>query len=186
MAVTKTNAKSVKVYNPYAMLITPFADGVKGSTTYQMEDIVRDSTSTTQDDAEENRIENEYGSAPIANNVKSGSYTFTTQIADFQEALLKDICGFDVDETSHIAYAPATYKEVFAEIALVFQAGDKYVAAILPKVQLNPKTVFESFSSNVGTVTINGIGYNLEVQDPESNTKRTTPFYFDPDFTMPG
>ena len=186
MAVTKTGSTAVKVYNPYAMFITPFSDAnTRGAKTYQMEDIIRDSTSVNQDDAEENRIENEYGSAPIANNVKSGSFTFTTQIADMQKDLLKDICGFTVDETSGIAYAPATYKEVFAEIALVFQAGSKYYAAILPKVQLNPKTIFESFSSSIGNVTINGIGYNLEYTDPESSTEYTTPFVFDPDYTLP-
>lgn len=185
MAVTKTNSTSVKVYNPYAMYITPFADGVKGSKTYQMEDIIRDSTTVTQDDAEENRIENEYGSAPIANNVKVGSFTFTTQIADMQEDLLKDIVGFTVDATSGVAYAPATYKEVFAEVALVFQAGTKYYAAILPKVQLNPKTVFESFSSNVGNITINGVGYMMEMTDKGSSKKYTTPFMFDPDYQLP-
>lgn len=185
MAVTKTNSTSVKVYNPYAMYITPFADGVKGSKTYQMEDIIRDSTTVTQDDAEENQIENEYGSAPIANNVKVGNFTFTTQIADMQKDLLKDIAGFTVDETSGVAYAPATYKEVFAEIALVFQNGSKYCAAILPKVQLNPKTVFESFSSNVGNITINGIGYMLEMTDKTSSEKYSTPFMFDPDYQLP-
>lgn len=183
--VTKTGSTALKVYNPYAMYITPFTDAnTKGEKTYRMEDIIRDSTSVNQDDAEENKIENEYGSAPIANNVKSGSFTFSTQIADFQKDLLKDICGFDVDDTSNKAYAPATYKEVFAEVALAFQVGtDKYVAAILPKVQLNPKTVFESFSSSVGNVTINGIGYNMEVTD--GMKKYTTPFIFDPDFKLP-
>lgn len=185
MAVTKTGSTAVKVYNPYAMYITPFTDAnTRGAKTYQMEDIIRDSTGVNQDDAEENRIENEYGSAPIANNVKSGSFTFTTQVADMQKDLLKDICGFDVDTVSSKAYAPATYKEVFAEIALVFQVGvSKYVAAILPKVQLNPKTVFESFSSSIGNITINGIGYNMSVTDGDNNY--TTPFVFDPDYTLP-
>ena len=36
-----------------------------------------------------------------------------------------------------------------------------------------------------GNVTINGIGYNLEYTDPESSTKYTTPFVFDPDYTLP-
>lgn len=183
MAVTKTGATAVKIYNPYAMYITPFADGVKGTKTYQMQDIVRDSTSVSQDDAEENRVENEYGSAPIANNMKQGSYTFTTQVADYQTGLLKDLAGFEIDEVSGKAYAPATYKEVFAEVALVFQSGEKYYAAILPKVQLNTKTTLESFSTSVGTLTINGVGYMMEMKDGDNDY--TTPFIFDDDYVLP-
>lgn len=185
MAVTKTDSTAVKVYNPYAMYITPFADGVKGSKTYQMQNVIRDSTTLTQDDAEETAVENEYGSAPIVNNVKLGSYTLETQIADMQKDVLQDIAGFKIDATSGIAYAPSTYKEVFAEVALVFETGGKYVAAIIPKLQLNPKTMFESFSSSVGYIQISGIGYNIEYQDPESSEKYSTPFLIDPDYTLP-
>lgn len=186
MAVTKTDSTAKKVYNPYAMYITPFTDGTtKGDKTYQMENIIQDSTTLTQDDPEENSVNNEYGSAPIVNNVKLGSYTFETQIADMQKDLMKDIAGFTVDETSGIAYAPNTYKEVFAEVVLVFESGGKYIAAILPKVQLNPKTVFESFSSSVGYIQISGVGYNLEYTDPKSSDKYTTPFLLDTDYTLP-
>lgn len=180
MAVTQTNGTAVKVYNPQAMYITPFNGNVKGETSYQMEDVVRDSTTLTQDDAEENTVENEFGSSPIVNNIKPGNYTFTTSIGDMQPDLLEKIAGYTKDTTSGKVYAPSAYKEVFAEIILVFDTGGKKVACIMPKVQLNPKVTIESLNSSVGKIDINGIGYMLEITD--GLKKYTTPFYVDPDW----
>ena len=180
MAVTKTNSTAVKVYNPQAMYITPFNGNVKGETIYQMEDVIRDSTTLMQDDAEENTVENEFGSSPIVNNIKPGNYTFTTSIGDMQPDLLEKIAGYTKDSASGVVYAPSAYKEVFAEIILVFDTGGKKVACIMPKVQLNPKVIIESLNSSVGKIDINGIGYMLEITD--GTKKYTTPFYVDPDW----
>ena len=180
MAVVNTNAKAVKVYNPQAMYITPFEGAEKGTTSYKMEDVIRDSTTITQEDAEENAVENEFGSAPIVNNIKPGNYTFTTSIGDMQPDLLEKIAGYKKDGTSGKVYAPEAYTEVFAEVILVFQTGGKNVACIMPKVQLNPKVTLESINTSVGKIDINGIGYMLEVTD--GMAKYTTPFYVDPDW----
>ena len=184
MAVTKTSATSLKVYNPKYLYITPFTDSTtKGSTTYMVEDVVRDSVTLTQEDNEENPVENEFSSTPIINNITAGSYTFTAEVGDLQGELAKALAGFDVDSTSGKIYAPSGYVEVFAEIALVFESGSSYIAAILPKVQLNSIVLIESLNSSIGKITINGTGYELEMTDG-SNTY-TTPFIIDPDFTLP-
>lgn len=181
--VVKSSLKSVKVYNPKYIYITPFADGVEGETTYSLEDIIRDSTEITQEDAEETSVDNELKSEPIINNIKAGSYTFTTEVGDMQADLLKELTGFSVDETSGKAYAPSGYIEVFAKIALVFEIGGKYVAAIMPKVQLNSKVTIDSLSSSVGRVTINGTGYSVEITD--GMKKYNSPYYMDYDYALP-
>lgn len=184
MAVTKTGAKAVKLYNPKYLYITPFADGVKGETVYMVENVVRDTTTITQNDNEENPVDNEFVSEPIVNNVVAGSYTFNTEVGDLQGDLVKALAGFDVDAVSSKIYAPSGYKEVFAEITLVFDAGNgKYYAAIMPKVQLNSTVLIESLNTSVGRLTIAGTGYNLEMTDGDN--KYTTPFMIDPDFTLP-
>lgn len=183
MAVTKSSVSAKKIYNPKFIYVTPFADGVKGETTYSLEDIIRDSTQITQEDAEETQVENELKAEPIINNIKAGAYTFATEVGDMQADLLKALVGFSVDDTSHKAYAPAGYTEVFAEVTLVFEVGGKYIAAIMPKVQLNSKVLIDSLSSSVGRISVSGIGYTLEVTD--GMKKYISPYYMDFDFTLP-
>lgn len=185
MAVTKTSAKAQKVYNPKYLFITPFTDATtKGETIYQVENVVRDSTTITQEDNEENPVQNEFTDDYIVNNVTSGAYTFSTNVGDLQGDLLKDLAGFSIDEVSSKVYAPSGYKEIFAEISLVFEkAGGGYIAATLPKVQLNSTVLLESIKTSVGQITIAGMGYNLEVTDGDN--KYVTPFVIDPEFSLP-
>lgn len=186
MAVTKTSATKLTVYNPKFIYITPFDGNAKGTTTYSVEDIIRDSTTISQDDAEENAVENELKAEPIINNITVGSFTFETNVGDLQKDLLKALVGYEIGTTdTNIAYAPSGYVEVYAEIAMVFETGGKYVALIMPKVQLNSKVTIESMSSSVGYIAINGTGYSMEVTESDSTTKHTTPFYIDADYTLP-
>ena len=180
MAVTSLTNK-VKVFNPYALFVTPWASETsKGSTTYKLDEVIRDTTTITQEDPTENRIENEFGSAPILNNVQLGSYTFSAEVADMSPELLKFLCGYTTDAANEKAYAPSVYVPIYAEIALVFQVGDgKYVAATLPKVQLNSKATLDSLSSSMGRITLAGTGLNATVDGKQ------TPFVFDSAFELP-
>ena len=149
MSIQTINTNSLKVFNPDALYVTPFTtnesgETVKGTTTYKLSEVIRDTTTITQDDPTENRIENEFGSAPILNNVQLGSYQFSAEVADMQSVLLEKLCGYVKGTTkTDRTYAPSTYTPVYAEIALAFKVGTdskgdaKYVAAILPKVLLN-------------------------------------------------
>ena len=188
MAVTKTTeeGKNKKVYNPKFIYITPFkSESKKGDVTYQCEEIIRDSTTITQEDNTENPVENELSSSPIINNIQAGQYTVATEIADLQPALLKDLFGFTIDTGSTKAFAPAGYVTKYAEFALVFQdAAGKYIAAILPKVQLSPTVTIDSLSSSLGRIALSGTGALME-QTYDSNQKVTTPFYMDFDYTLP-
>ena len=180
MAVTSL-ANRVKVFNPYALYVTPWSsETTKGSTTYKLDEVIRDTTTITQEDPTENRIENEFGSAPILNNVQLGSYTFSAEVADMAPELLKALCGYTTDNSNEKAYAPSVYVPVYAEISLVFQIADgKYVAATLPKVQLNSKATLDSLSSSMGRITLAGSGLNATVDG------KSTPFVFDSAFELP-
>ena len=183
MAVTNINTTSLKVYNPDALYVTPFNGEVKGTTSYKLTEVIRDTTTISQDDPTENKIENEFGSAPILNNVQLGSYTFSAEVADMQSVLLEKLCGYKKGSTAtDRTFAPSTYTPVYAEIALVFKTGDnKYVAAILPKVQLNSKATFDSLSSSMGRITLAGTGLNIAVADGSETIE--TPFYIDSNWT---
>lgn len=178
-----SSLKALKVYNPDAMYVTPFVDGERGSKTYKLSEVIRDTTTISQDDPTENAIENEFGSAPILNNVQLGSFTFSSEVADMQQDLLTSLCGYvkgssNTDRT----YAPSTYTPVYAEIVLAFKVSDsKYVAAVMPKVQLNSKATFDSLSSSMGRITLAGTGLNIALQDGVDTI--TTPFYIDSNWT---
>lgn len=180
MALT-TISNKVKVYNPYALYVTPWSsETTKGNSTYKLDEVIRDSTTITQEDPTENKIENEFSSAPIINTVTLGSYTFSAEVADMSPELLKILCGYTVDSENEKAYAPSTYAPLYAEIALVFQAtGGKYIAAILPKVQLNSKATLDSLSSSMGRITLAGTGLNATVDG------KTTPFLLDTEYELP-
>ena len=180
MALAELTNK-VKVYNPYALYVTPWtSETTKGTTTYKLDEVIRDTTTIAQDDPTENKIENEFSSAPIVNTVTLGSYTFSSEVADMSPELLKILCGYTTDSTNEKAYAPSTYAPVYAEIALVFAAaGGTYIAAILPKVQLNSKATLDSLSTSMGRITLAGTGLNATVDG------KSTPFVLDTAFELP-
>ena len=55
----KNNANSI-IYNPKFLYVTPYVDGVPGTKTWQCMDIIRDSTTITQEDNTENPMKMNY------------------------------------------------------------------------------------------------------------------------------
>lgn len=187
---TSIASTAVKIFNPDALYVTPFvlaSDGItyeKGGVTYKLSEVIRDTTTISQDDPEENTIDNEFGSAPIIKNVTLGSYQFSAEVADMQPTLLEKLCGYKkgTNVTDRV-FAPSTYVPIYAEIALTFKLSEtQTVAAVLPKVQLNSKATFDSLSSNMGRITLAGTGLNLAVADG-AGTAIETPFYLDTNWT---
>jgi hypothetical protein len=189
MATTIKDTGALHILNPDALYVTPLVKGSNGEytkegaqTTYKLKEVIRDTTTITQEDPTENKIENEFGSAPIESNMQLGNYTFSAEVADMQQDLLVDLCGYIKGEDTDRTFAPTTYSSVYAEIALVFNAGGgKYVAAVLPKVLLNSKATFDSLSTSMGRITLAGTAQNIKVSDG-TGTKET-PFYIDSNWT---
>lgn len=179
MALKDISDGKVKIYNPYGIYVTPYKnENEKGDETFFLGEVIRDTTTITQEDPTENKIENEFSSAPILNTVQLGSYTFSAEVADMQPALLKALCGYVIDGKK--TYAPSTYTPVYAEISLVFKLSEgQFVAATLPKVQLNSKATFDSLSTSMGRITLAGTGLNMSVDN------RETPFVLDSAYVRP-
>ena len=178
MAITPVKNNSKKIYNPFALFITPYKNNAIGDETYKLEEVVRDTTSISQDDPEENSIENEFSAEPLINNVDAGKYNFATNVGDMQGELLSKLAGFTYDTSNKFAYAPKSYTEVFAKVELVFKDGtSNFVAAVLPKVQLNSKALLESINTSIGQIAITGVAYSGVVGIAGASIE--APFYID-------
>lgn len=172
-----TDATSIKLSKVKAILATPWSSGAKGEKTYKFDNVLKDSTSITQDDPTTNDIENEVSDSPIVTNTTLGKWNFASTIEDVQKELLKEFCGYTVKTDKVLA--PASYITKYAEIVVVMDGGDKNVAFVLPKVQLNSKMLIESLSTNMAGFNLSGAAQNATIESVE------TPFYVDTNYTMP-
>lgn len=175
MAITQTDTTALKLGGVTQILLTPYVDGVKGETTYSLDNIVADSTAITQEDPEINAIDCETRDEPIFENVKMGSWSFSAQSGDIQESILVNCMGYVKDTTNKNLYAPASYKEIWAEIEVVFGENGSLVC---PKVKLNSKIEASSLKTGMVYGTLGGTLYSVEVTDGDTSTRHKTPFYY--------
>lgn len=185
-APTSTGSTAVKIAKPKYILVQPWQSATSKGTgkIYSFADVLRDSTSLTQDDPEVNNIENELSDDPIRTNVTLGTRTFQTTLEDIQTDMVVEMAGFTKDSTSGKVYAPASYTDKFAEVTIVLDKGnDAYVGIILPKVQLNTKMILESLSTSMVGLQIGGTALATEVTDGAK--KYTTGQYIDYSYTLP-
>lgn len=182
--VTSTGAGAIKLSKPSHIIVRPFNGNAAGDNYYDLDDVVRDTTSISQDDNDTTDIERETSDAPIMSIVTTGKYQFAAEVADTQAPVLTALCGFTKGTDGKI-YAPSGYKLMYAEVAVVFDNADgtTHTALILPKLQLNSKTTIESLNSNLAKVALAGTGQLVEVKD--GDVTRKTPFYIDPAYTLP-
>lgn len=144
------------------MYVTPWTDeATLGSTTYNLVNVVGDTTSVEQEDNEVNELEHEFSSTPLYENVSLGNKTFTTEAIDFQDAVLKELFGWTTDGSGN-AFAPTTYKDLYVVIELGFNSTEDIV--VLPKVKLNSKAVLSSMKTDASRATITGTCYKAYVK----------------------
>lgn len=179
MATTPTDSTALKLGGVTQILLTPYEDNAKGSTTYSLDNIVADTTAITQEEAEENIVECETRDEPIFENITLGRYTFTAESGDIQEIVLKNCFGFVKGESGSL-YAPATYKEIWAEIEVVF--GDKG-SLVCPKVKMSGNIDASSLKTGMVRGVINGSCYSVQITTETSGAGSsaspiTTPFYY--------
>lgn len=174
MAVTRTDTTAKKLGGVTEILITPYAEGKEGETTYSLDNIVGDTVSITQEDPTTNEIECETRDEPLFENTTLGSYTVSMESADIQEIVLVNCMGFKKDSTNGNLYAPASYKELWAKIEVVFgEAG----SLVCPKVKLRGNIDASSLKTGIVKGVISGTCYSTEVTEGDSSTKTITPFY---------
>jgi hypothetical protein len=185
----KIDDSKVHIYNPFGLVVTPFKDeNTEGDYAYLLKEVIRDTTTIAQDDPTETAVDNEFSAAPIINNTTVGAFTFSAEVADMQDQLVEALCGYKKGASGKL-YAPSTYVPKYAKVDLVFLAGkdesgkDKYIAAVLPKLQMNSKATFDSLSSSMGRITLAGTGLNLSMTDGQETVE--SPFYIEPNYTLP-
>ena len=142
----------------------------KGTDGFSLDDIVADTTSISQDDPETNAVDCETRDEPIYENVTLGSYNFSCESGNIDKDILKDGLGYNVsgDGPTFKAYAPASYKELWAEVEVQFANGSSLV---LPKVKLSSKIDASSLKTGIVRGVISGTAYSTNVDGND------TPFY---------
>lgn len=175
MAAQATDTTAIKLGGVTQILMTPYESGVKGSTTYSLDNIVADSTSITQEELETNTVDCETRTDPIFENITLGSYTFEAQSGDVQSIILEKCFGFTKDTNNGNLYAPTSYKELWAEIEVVF--GDKG-SLVCPKVKLGGNIEASTLKTGMVYANISGTCYSVEITKGDNSTKIMTPFYY--------
>lgn len=179
MAVTATDTTAIKLGGVTQIILTPYVDGSKGSTSYSLDNIVADTTSITQEEPTTNTVDCETRDEPIFENIKLGRYTFSAESGDIQDIVLTNCFGF-VKGASGSLYAPSVYKEIWAEIEVVF--GDKG-SLVCPKVKMSGNIDASSLKTGMVRGVISGSCYSVSITTEDSGqgstgTPLTTPFYY--------
>ena len=152
------------------IVFVPYVGGVKGATGFALDDVVADTTSISQDEAETNAVDCETRDEPIYENVTLGAYNFSCESANIDKDILEHALGFTVtgDGASLKAYAPSSYSEKWAEVEVQFANGSSLV---LPKIKLSSNIDASSLKTGVVRGIIGGTAYTTMVDGKE------TPFY---------
>ena len=166
MANTVIDAGKRVFANLKAILFTPWTDDkTLGATTYDLVNIVGDTTSVEQADNTVNEVPHEFSSTPLYENVTLGAKTFSCECIDFQNDVLKNLMGWAV-EIAGDAFAPIAYKDLYCKVELQFNSTADVVC--LPKVKLNSKAVLSTMKTDASRGTITGTCYAAYVKAGEA------------------
>lgn len=157
MAATVIDAGRRVFTNLKSIIFTPWtSESALGNTSYDLVNIVGDTTSVEQADNDVQTIEHEFSSSPLYEAVTYGDKTFTCECIDFQNDVLKNLFGWDVNEGGD-AFAPLDYKDLFCKVEMQFNSTDDIV--VLPKLKMNSKAVLSSLKTDASRGTISGTCY---------------------------
>lgn len=169
MAATVIDAGRRVFTNLKSIIFTPWtSESALGNTSYDLVNIVGDTTSVEQADNDVQTIEHEFSSSPLYEAVTYGDKTFTCECIDFQNDVLKNLFGWDVQEGGD-AFAPLDYKDLFCKVEMHFNSTEDIV--VLPKLKMNSKAVLSSLKTDAARGTISGTCYPAFVKAGEKESK---------------
>lgn len=193
--VKRTSPTSLQVIKPDCLVATLYtgattetADNPAGDT-FIFDEVVRDTTTISQDDNDSTTIENEFSDDPILDIVSLGKFQFAAEVADIQTEILKNFANYTYDSTAKKLFAPAAYQKAYVKIDLVFKNGtdadgsDKYMSICIPKLQLNSRLMVESMNSNIARLNLAGTATSVALTANGKTIK--TAAYVNEDFTIP-
>ena len=149
--------------------VTPWTSetsGPKGDT-YDITEVVADTTSIEQAENDSNILEHEFSANPLFENITLGDKTFSCESIDLQDAVLKGLFGWKALTADGGVAAPTEYKHLYATIELGFVNSEDEI--VLPKVLLNSRAVIASMKTDASRATITGTCYNAWVDGEETD-----------------
>jgi len=185
----------IQLIKPYCLVATLYtgdaseeADNPAGDTII-FDEVVRDTTTISQDDNDSTEIENEFSDDPILEIVSLGKFQLEAEVADVQKDILTKMANFTYDETAKKIYAPASYEKTYAKIDLVFPNGedadgnDTYMSVCVPKLQLNSQMMCESLNSNLVRLKLAGTAKSVVLTI--NGKKQKSAAYINESYTIP-
>lgn len=176
MAVIKSTATSYRRFqDPTGIIFIPWTSATTlGTDGYDINDIVGDTVSLTQDDADRTEIPHEFSDDPLDENVSFGNKNLTMQCLDFQNIIMKNLFGFNTD-TPGFAAAPSQYQDLFC--CVILQFADK--AVVMPRVKMDSKTTLENMRTDIARGELAGVLYATDVELGSNVTTETGLFFMD-------
>ena len=193
--VKRTSPTSLQVIKPDCLVATLYTGATKETAdnpagdNFIFDEVVRDTTTISQDDNDSTTIENEFSDDPILDIVSLGKFQFAAEVADIQTEILKNFANYTYDSTAKKLFAPAAYQKTYVKIDLVFKNGtdtdgsDKYMSICIPKLQLNSRLMVESMNSNIARLNLAGTATSVALTANGKTIK--TAAYVNEDFTIP-
>ena len=169
----KASVAERRVFSNLAYVrVTPWSTETSGpdGDTYDITEVVADTTTVEQAENETNTLEHEFSSAPLYENIQLGDKTFACESIDLQNAVLKGLFGWKEvvgEGGAKSLVAPVAYKALYATIELGFVNTDDVI--ILPKVLLNSRAVIASMKTDASRANINGTCYPAFVDGEETD-----------------
>lgn len=174
--ITKTNATPYRRFqDPTGIIFIPWTSAsVLGTNGYDIHDIVGDTVSLTQDDADRTEIPHEFSDDPLDENVSLGNKNLTMQCLDFQNIIMKNLFGYNTD-TPGFAAAPAQYKDLYCCVILQFEGK----SVVMPRVKMDSKTTLENMRTDIARGELSGVLYTTDVKLGSTYTTETGLFFMD-------
>ena len=172
MAKTVIDSGKRVFTNLKSIVFTPWTDDETiGEASYDLVNIVGDTTQLEQADNDVSMIEHEFSSSPLYETITLGDKTFTCECIDFQNPVLKNLLGWEVTESGD-AFAPVDYKDLYCKVEMEFNSTEDIV--VLPKLKMNSKAMLASMKTDVSRATISGTCYPAFVK--AGSTEKKTDF----------
>ena len=172
MAKTVIDSGKRVFTNLKSIVFTPWTDDETiGEASYDLVNIVGDTTQLEQADNDVSTIEHEFSSSPLYETITLGDKTFTCECIDFQNPVLKNLLGWEVTESGD-AFAPVDYKDLYCKVEMEFNSTEDIV--VLPKLKMNSKAMLASMKTDVSRATISGTCYPAFVK--AGSTEKKTDF----------
>lgn len=159
---TKFEAGKRVFANLKYLYFTPWVSETElGSVTYDLVNIVADTTNVEQADNEISALDHEFKQTPLYENVTLGEKTFAVECIDFRDTILEELFGWEVDDAGN-AFAPNGYEDLYCLVEMGFNSTDDVI--VLPKVKLNSRAVIASMKTDASRANITGTCYTAWVK----------------------